>query len=187
MPHSIKGNIKQQGEGIILTKKNFDDFFKEYYTLFLSFTIRYGLPEEEAKDIVQDVFISFWGQRTNFPSLPAVKSFFYRAISNACLDYLKHEDVKKRYAESQLKQMASEEFIHENVIREEVSFIIRQKIKKLTPREQEIIILSLQEKSIQEIADLLKLSIATVKSHKMHAYARLRTELEELRFLLLLL
>lgn len=83
--------------------------------------------------------------------------------------------------------MQSEEFIHENIIREEISFIVRKKIKQLTPREQEIIILSLQNKSNQEIADLLSLSVTTVKTHKMHAYARLRAELEELRFLLLIL
>ena len=41
--------------------------------------------------------------------------------------------------------------------------------------------------SNQEIADLLSLSVPTVKTHKMHAYARLRAELEELRFLLLIL
>lgn len=83
--------------------------------------------------------------------------------------------------------MQSEEFIQENIIREEVSFMVRRKIKELTPREQEIIILSLQNKSNQEIADLLSISVPTVKTHKMHAYARLRAELEELRFLLLIL
>lgn len=77
--------------------------------------------------------------------------------------------------------MQSEEFIQENIIREEVSFIVRKKIKLLTPREQEIIILSLQNKSNQEIADMLSLSVPTVKSHKMHAYARLRTELDGIK------
>lgn len=169
------------------SKKEFDLFFKKYYTLFLSFACRYRLDTEEARDIVQDVFIAFWEQRENFSSIMTIKAFFYRSIANRCLNYLKHEDVKNRYAESQLERMQSEEFIQENIIREEVSFIVRKKIKQLTPREQEIIILSLQNKSNQEIADMLSLSVPTVKTHKMHAYARLRAELEELRFLLLIL
>lgn len=171
----------------INSKREFDLFFKKYYTLFLSFACRYRLDAEEARDIVQDVFIAFWEQHENFPSIVTVKAFFYRSIANRCLNFLKHEDVKSRYAESQLQEMQSEEFIHENIIREEISFIVRKKIKQLTPREQEIIILSLQNKSNQEIADLLSLSVPTVKTHKMHAYARLRAELEELRFLLLIL
>lgn len=169
------------------SKKEFDSFFKQYYTLFLSFACRYRLDVEEARDIVQDVFIAFWEQRENFASVVAAKAFFYRSISNRCLNYLKHEDVKSRYAEHQIEAMQSEEFIQENIIREEVSFIVRRKIKELTPREQEIILLSLQNKTNQEIADLLSLSVPTVKTHKMHAYARLRSELEELRFLLVII
>ena len=169
------------------SQKTFEFFFKEYYTHFLSFAIRFGLEKEDAKDILSEIFITFWQKRENFLSLTAAKAFFYRSISNACLDFIKHEDVKKRYTETQLKEIQCEEFIHENVIREEVAFIVRQKINKLIPREQEIIILSLQEHSIQEIADLLNLSMATVKTHKMNAYARLRSELEELRFLLIIL
>lgn len=169
------------------SKREFDLFFKQYYTLFLSFACRYQLEPEEAQDIVQDVFIAFWEQHENFTSIYAIKAFFYRSIANRCLNHLKHEGVKSRYAESQLQEAASEEFIQENIIREEVSFIIRQKIKQLTPREQEVLILSLQNKSNQEIADLLSLSVATVKTHKMHAYSRLRKELNELRLLLLFL
>lgn len=169
------------------SKKEFDSFFKQYYTLFLSFACRYRLDVEEARDIVQDVFIAFWEQRENFSSVVTAKAFFYRSISNRCLNYLKHEDVKSRYAEHQIEAMQSEEFIQENIIREEVSFIVRRKIKELTPREQEIILLSLQNKTNQEIADLLSLSVPTVKTHKMHAYARLRSELEELRFLLVII
>lgn len=182
-----QNTIEKPTELKVQSVKEFDSFFKEYYATFVSFACRYCLNEEEAHDIVQDVFVYFWEQRANFITLVAVKAFFYRSISNRILNYLKHEEVKNRYAESQLQKMHSEEFILENVIREEVSFIVHQKIKELTQREQEIILLSLQNKSNQEIADLLSLSVTTVKTHKMRAYARLRTELEELRFLLFIL
>lgn len=169
-------NIADKG---VRNKKDLDVFFNQYYAVFVSFACRYCLNEEEARDIVQDVFVSFWEQRMNFTSILTIKAFFYRSISNRILNYLRHEEVKSR--------IQSEEFIQESVIREEVSCMIHKKIKELTPREQEVILLSLQNKSNQEIADLLSLSVPTVKTHKMHAYARLRAELEELRFLLLIL
>lgn len=169
------------------SRKEFDLFFKTYYATFISFACRYCLNSEEARDIVQDVFICFWEQRANFNSLIAVKTFFYRSISNRALNYLKHEDVKNRYADGQQKKIQSEEFVIENVIREEVSSIIHAKIRELTPSEQKIIQLALQNKSNQEIAELLQISVPTVKTHKMHAYAKLRIELKELRFLILIL
>lgn len=180
----FQGDIENVAGRGIRTRKEFDNFFRLYYTTFLSFACRYGLGVEASRDIVQDVFVSFWKQRENFHHLLAVKTFFYRSIAHACLDALKHEDIKVRYAENYLLHSENEEFTMNNIIQEEVSLMVRQKVKKLTPREQEVISLTLQGKSLQEIADILSLSVATVKSHKMHAYSRLRTELEELRFLL---
>lgn len=166
------------------SREEFDRFFKTHYATFISFACRYCLNEEEARDIVQDVFVSFWEQRANFPTCLAAKTFCYRSISNRVINYLKHEDVKARYANGELQKMQSEEFTIESVIREEVSAMLHAKIKELTPSEQKIILLTLQNKSNQEIAELLQISLPTVKSHKMHAYAKLRTELKELRFLL---
>ena len=179
-------NKDNQTAGSINTPGDFDVFFKEHYPLFLSFACRY-LDEEAARDILQDVFAIFWERRTDFASLITIKAFFYRTIANRCLNCLRHEEVKRRYADTILTELASEENIKENIIREETSFLIHKKLKELKPREQEIIMLSLQNKSNQEIAEILSISLATVKTHTMHAYQRLRKELEELRFLLIIL
>lgn len=56
LPNNNIDNISMQGTS---SKKEFDIFFKKYYTLFLSFACRYHLGTEEARDIVQDVFIAF--------------------------------------------------------------------------------------------------------------------------------
>ena len=183
-----KRDNNKEGQKVesISTPKEFDVFFKEHYPLFLSFACRY-LDEEEARDILQDVFAAFWERRNDFPSLITIKAFFYRTIANRCLNVLRHEEVKQRYTDATLKEMACEENIKENIIREETHFMIYKKLKELKPREQEIIMLSLENKSNQEIAEMLSLSLATVKTHKMHAYQRLRKELEELRFLLIIL
>ena len=186
MVESIHKDINQLLAGGIVDKQGFDLFFKQYYTLFVSFACRYRLDLEEARDIVQDVFIVFWEQKSQFNSLLAIKSFFYRSISNRCLNLLKHEDVKERYAESVLNEMESDSFVQESIIREEVSFIIRKQIKELTQQEQKIILLALQNKSNQEIADHLTISLATVKTHKMHAYAKLREALGEVVFIRIL-
>lgn len=73
-----KNNIDKLAANGINSKKEFDLFFKKYYTLFLSFACRYHLDTEEARDIVQEVFIAFWEQRGNFPSIVTIKAFFYR-------------------------------------------------------------------------------------------------------------
>ncbi len=112
--------------------------------------------------------------------------FFYRSIRNRCLNYFKHEEIRERYADSVAK-IESEDFLQENIIREEVSFFIREEIKQLPEREQQILILSLSGKSNQEIAEQLSIAITTVKTHKTRAYAQLRKTLSELRIILTIL
>ena len=183
MQEQIHLNIQN---GNVRSKEEFDLFFQKYYSIFLSFTYRYRLSQEEAEDIVQEVFIHFWEQRFNFSDIISIKVFFYRSIRNRCLNYFKHEEIRERYADSVAK-IESEDFLQENIIREEVSFFIREEIKQLPEREQQILILSLSGKSNQEIAEQLSIAIATVKTHKTRAYAQLRKTLSELRIILTLL
>lgn len=49
-------NIADKG---VRNRKDLDVFFNQYYAVFVSFACRYCLNEEEARDIVQDVFVSF--------------------------------------------------------------------------------------------------------------------------------
>lgn len=169
------------------TQKGFDSFFRTNYAMFVSFARKYCLSTEEAQDIVQDVLTAFWQQRNDFESVIAAKAFCYRAISNHCLNFLKHEDIKNRYAENQMLKMQSEEFIQANIIRQEVACLVRRKINTLSAREREIVLMALRDMSNKEIAEKLSISVATVKTHKMHAYAQLRAQLDELRFLLFIL
>lgn len=171
-----------------MKKENeFNGFYRVFFPMFFSFANRYIPDREEAKDIVQEVFISFWQQRENFDSTVTIKAFFYRSIANKCLNFLKHEDVKSRYAESFFNEMTKGNFTQKNVICEEVSQILEEKIKLLSFREQQILELTLQNKSNQEIAGILSLSVSTVKTHKMRAYARLRDELYQIKDIIYLL
>ena len=100
MQEQIHLNIQN---GNVRSKEEFDLFFQKYYSLFLSFTYRYRLSQEEAEDIVQEVFIHFWEQRFNFSDIISIKVFFYRSIRNRCLNYFKHEEIRERYADSVAK------------------------------------------------------------------------------------
>lgn len=180
-------NIEDIAAETLKTQKGFDLFFRTYYAMFVSFARRYCLEPEEAEDVVQDVLAAFWQQRGDFESVIAAKAFCYRAISNRCLNFLKHEDIKNHYAEDFVQKVEGEDFIQENIIRQEVAFLVRSKIKTLSVREQEVVLMALRDMSNKEIADRLSISVATVKTHKMHAYAQLRAQLEELRFLLIIL
>ena len=53
----IRNHIESAEVRGLIGKKEFKQFFKKYYSVFLSFACRYHVDAEEARDIVQDVFI----------------------------------------------------------------------------------------------------------------------------------
>ena len=44
---------------------------------------------EDAKDILQNVFLRFWEKRENIDIHTSLNAYLYRAIQNECLNYLR--------------------------------------------------------------------------------------------------
>ena len=44
--------------------------------------------EEDATEIVQELFIKIWERRCDFPNFPMLKSFMYKSAHNTCINYI---------------------------------------------------------------------------------------------------
>jgi RNA polymerase sigma-70 factor (ECF subfamily) len=109
-----------------------------------------------------------------------VKAFFYTSIRNSCLDHLKHNQVQQKYLK--FKKAIPEEngsFLDE-VIRLEAYGQVYHEINKLPGMERKVLLLSLDEKSNDEIAISLNISVNTVRTHKARAYRVLRKNLGDI-------
>ncbi|WP_176555112.1 MULTISPECIES: RNA polymerase sigma factor [unclassified Butyricimonas] len=168
-------------------EKTLKIFYEEYFALFVSFANNLLPSEEECKDVVHDVFLKYWDCRGDFNSLIAIRAFFYKSIRNACLNILRHQQVHNKFIAENLQYLQSEDFMHETIMKKEIFHIIHNEIKHLTGMEQKILLLALEEKSNEEIAQELGIAVSTVKSHKAKSYAELRQKLKYLKTLLLLL
>ena len=73
------------------------------------------------------------------------------------------------------------------MIEAESSCLIAEAIQKLTPQSRKVILMTLQENNMNEIADALNISINTVKTIKYRALKQLSEYLSKEDFLLLLL
>lgn len=121
--------------------------------------------------------ISFWEKHNNFQSLLAAKAFFYTSLRNSCLDHLKHEHVRQKYQEFRKTTQEEEDSFLEEVVRTEASNRVYREINKLPEMERKVLLLSLDEKSNDEIAVSLGISVNTVRTHKARAYKALRKDL----------
>ncbi len=147
------------------------------------FVGRFLADREMARDVTQDLFIKLWEIFRSFNSLESIRAFLYRSARNALINYADHEKVKALYeSREQYKEQVEQDFLS-GVIEEETHRIIYQAIQQLPEGRRQIILLSLQGHSNQEIVALLGVSLNTVKTQKSKAYQQLRTILKQVYLL----
>ncbi|OXA67339.1 RNA polymerase sigma-70 factor [Flavobacterium aquidurense] len=133
-----------------------------------------------AEDIVQNVFIKVWEQRTRLKTDHALKSFLYKLVYNEFIDlYRKNQSLfslEKSYYDALnavIQEEDSESF-------QRVLNVVNKEIQNLPPKCKEVFILSKKEGLTNiEIAEHLDVSIKTVEAQITKAFSILRSSLDE--------
>lgn len=159
---------------------SFEVFFKENFSKFHAFALHFIKDSHVSEDIVQETFIAVWEAKdTRYASPLMLQAYIYRTIRNKTLNYLKHLKIHEQYTQEYIREIESEHYLNQSVMEEELHHALYTAIQHLSPQCQRVILLHLEGKSNQEIAEEMSLSMPTVKSHKMVAYKELRTLLKD--------
>ncbi len=153
----IKARLKRRD------KKTFDSIFTYYYSGLCTYAYKYIKDRARVEDIVQDFFVCFWANCTDLEVSGPLKSYFFGAVKNRCLDEIKHDSVKSRYKD-QVINLSSENDGENCYAEAELLEIIEKTIAKLQPRTRDIFTMSrIQGQSNKEISALLGISKRTVE------------------------
>ena len=80
--------------------------FRKYYANLLFYATRI-VGDEEAEDVVQDVFVELWRRKDTITVGEQIQAFLYRAVYTRALNVLKHRDIKNTYAVSSARCCSS--------------------------------------------------------------------------------
>ena len=172
---------------IKLDKDNFRKIFNQYFASLVGFANTFVSDVELSEDLVQEVFTTLWEKQDEYQNEVTLKVYLYRAVRNKCLSCIKHEQVKSKYIAMSLPRLETEEFFLDQVLSEEVSRLLYKFINELSKQRQQIIRYSLLGLRNKEIADIMGLTLNTVKSHKLNAYRELREKLGKHAYLVAIL
>lgn len=136
--------------------------------------------EEEANDLVQELFTTLWLRRDEISIISNLSGYLYQSIRNKCLDQIAHKAVKDRYVESLATFLENGVCITDEQMREkELSELIEKEISCLPVKMREVFELSrFKEYSYNEIAEELNISDKTVKKQVHNALQILRKKLD---------
>ncbi|WP_316746472.1 RNA polymerase sigma-70 factor [Pedobacter gandavensis] len=160
-------------------KKVFETFYKKYYRQLFVLAYRYVGNTEAAEEIVHDLFINIWNKASQFNIQYSMKSYLFRSIVNASLNFLKKEknEAAKQRGYINLQQPEDPE---EDRQKEEELLLkkLEEALELLPPKCKEVMYLSRFGKlKQQEIADQMNISLKTVKNHLTYGFQKLRLEL----------
>ncbi|MDL2208972.1 RNA polymerase sigma-70 factor [Parabacteroides sp. OttesenSCG-928-O15] len=170
--------------------KEFERVYVHYYARMKRFAKEYVVSEEDAENILQDVFTDLWEKRDKLPEPINLIAFFFTAIRNRCIDMLRRKTLEEEAASRMQEEalltlrmnLSSLQALDANLFHEEsVEDIINRAISSLPDKCREIFIKSkLEGKKQKEIAAELNISVNTVETQMGIAYKKLREGLKDI-------
>ena len=150
---------------------DFKQLILEMYPRLVRYAVSLLGDGNEARDVVGDVFEKAWNQFSSL-QLETRRSWLYASVRNACLNWLKHQQVEQTNVEALIEATRYEE--HERLLQQAER--IARELKEPT-----CTILRLcyfEHLTYQQAADRLGISPNTVKKHISKALATLRERMK---------
>jgi RNA polymerase sigma-70 factor (family 1) len=164
--------------------------FTEIYNRFYGVLYRHAyksLPDSEAlKDMLQEVFVYLWNNRTNIKPEENLAAYLYMSIRNKLINNFRHLKIKNNYISSFQEYLDNnnQPEADETIRLKQLISIVEAEVARLPAQMRLIFQMSRNANlSHQEIADELGLSILTVRKQVNNSLKILRLKLGSKFFL----
>lgn len=170
-------SLDEKNIATLIRKRDLNTFrylYEQYFRQMVLFAESYLYDEEEARDLVQDIFFSLWDKAGQLEITSSIKSYLFAALRNRCLNALRNLRVRDDHYEKFYEALVFSE-IEDIEIEEEVREKLQQALDSLPEKCKEILLLKVVHgKKNREIARELNLAETTVKTQIQRAYRMLR-------------
>lgn len=170
-------------------RRAFEEMYNRYALSMIDYIVKVLRSEDEAMDIIQEIFISLWKRRETLEIQTSLKSYLFRSARNLSIRYIEQHLSKENFLETLVSQFDG--FAPSVVTDLEVKELeeqINDAVRNLPEKMREIFQLSRFENlSYHEIAERLQISDTTVKKQISNALKRIRQDVSnDTRFSLIL-
>src|SRR5690606_34163503 len=147
--------------------KAYAEIFDRFWPLLQRFSWRMLADQQEATDIVQDVFVVLWEQRRRLEPDRSLRTYLYTVTKNLILIFIRRAKVVSKYLDhqqafTQANVNPTEEAIYEKELAER----IESSLATLPPKARKAFELSrFEQLSYREIATKMDITDSTVKQH----------------------
>ena len=153
-----------------------EGLFVLYYKPLCVFALNFIDSYEEAEDLIQELFVKFWERRGKTEFQGSLRAYLFSSVQHNCIKLIKsrrryHFDGIENYEDLLEDKYTSVEM-------EEERERLYAEIEKLPEQSRKVFeAIVLKDMKYKEAAELLGLSVKTVKTHLARAMKQLRSSL----------
>lgn len=185
----LLNNTKHVINRALKNKTEFEQIYVSHYSRMKRFAQEYVIREEDAENIVQDVFLDLWERDVILSSHTELFAYLFTSTKNRCLDFLRHKTVVHKTASKlqeehlqslRMKLCSLESFDEQLFSGPDIDTIIQKAIESLPEKCRKIFVMNKIEGIKQKaIASELNISKNTVENQMAIAYKKLKVVLKE--------
>lgn len=172
--------MKENKELLVRLKKGDQTAYKElfdlYYIPLCIYSLKFVDSYDEAEDIVQEIFVSFWNKKLFNRIETTLKSYLFIAVKNNSLRYLK---TNNKIIFDSIDELGIDIPEVEQIDQDELNSKkekLHKEIEALPPKCKEVFVeIVLNDLKYKEAADKLGVSINTIKTNLARALKKLRS------------
>lgn len=152
------------------------EIYNRYHAQLYSSARKRGISAEMAEEIVQDLFVNLWQQRTIITINSSLSGYLFTAVRNLVLNQIQKESVRIHFRESlKVRQSDYDNSTEEYLLANDLDKSISKNILTLPDKCRSVFELSRKHhKSNKQIAIELGISEKTVENHMTRAIKYLR-------------
>ena len=158
-----------------MAELEFEEVYNNFKEKVWKLTSRYLASSHDREDLFQEVFIKVHKALPNFRGDSKLDTWIYRVTANTAINYLKKQS-RYKLLKNTLERMRIVKHQDSTGGKEELKF---KPLEKLNPQQRMVVVLhDVEDKKLEEIAQILTLPIGTVKSNLHRGRDIIRKELE---------
>jgi len=159
----------------------FKQLYDKYWGDLFQIARRRVTSDEDAKDLLQEVFLSFYKNIQHLNTDDNIGGYLFVSLRNKIFNYYEQEQSRlKKLLSRPMVPVESEEEIFSRLQTKYIEAIIREALQQMPPRMKEIYLLSKeQQMTLAEISALLSISTQTVKNQLYRALQQIRNSLND--------
>lgn len=157
-------------------KDAFRELFERYASKIYCFSLKYLKNEEDAQELVQDVFMKIWEKREILDKSKNIRSFVFTVAVNTIYDTIRRKNIENSFLDFAKNNFdyQAESTWHE-VIMNEMYARVEDCAQRLPEQQRKVFVLSRQKGlSNNEISQKLNISKRTVENQLYRALVFLR-------------